>query len=71
MLIFISFLLEYCMLTLKEEALNVIEKLPETATLDDIMYRLYVLDQIQKGKEAASRGEIISVQALRSEMEMW
>ncbi len=59
------------MLTLKEEALNVIETLPDTATLDDIMYRLYVLDQIQKGREAVARGELTSVHDLRTEMETW
>ncbi len=31
--------------TLKDEALNAISKLPETADIDDIMYRLYVIDK--------------------------
>ena len=29
--------------TLKEEAIEAISKLPESADIDDIMYRLYVI----------------------------
>ena len=57
--------------TLKQEALNVIAKLPETADIDTIMYRLYVVDMIRKGREAAERGETVSTEALKREMESW
>jgi len=32
--------------TLKQEALKVIAKLPDTANIDDIMYELYVIDKV-------------------------
>jgi restriction endonuclease Mrr len=35
--------------TLKKEAINAISKLPESADIDDIMYRVYVIDKIKKG----------------------
>lgn len=57
--------------TLKQEAINIIRKLPESANIDDIMYELYVLDKIKKGKEAAERGEVISVENLKKEMKTW
>ena len=57
--------------TLKQEALNVIAKIPETADIDTIMYRLYVIDKIRKGKEAAERGETISIEDLKREIESW
>jgi hypothetical protein len=57
--------------TLKQEALNVIAKLPETADIDTIMYRLYVVDKIRKGREAAERGETVSTEDLKREMESW
>ena len=56
---------------LKKDALDAIAKLPESATIDDIMYRLYVIDKIRKGKEAVSRGEIISTSNLQKEVEKW
>ena len=57
--------------TLKQEALNVIAKIPETADIDTIMYRLYVVDKIRKGKEASERGETISIEDLKREIESW
>lgn len=53
--------------TLKHDAIGVIPKLPESANIDDIMYELYVIDKIRKGKEAAERGKTISIEELRRE----
>lgn len=57
--------------TLKHEAMTVISKLPESANIDDIMYELYVIDKVRKGKEAAERGETVSIEELRREMQSW
>lgn len=57
--------------TLKQEAIRVISILPDSATIDDIMYELYVIDKIKKGKEAGDRGDTISVEELRKEMQSW
>ena len=57
--------------SLKQEALNVISKLPDTAELDDIMYRLYVIDRVRKGREAVKRGEVVSIEDLKKEIESW
>jgi len=57
--------------TLKEEAINAIGKLPETANVDEIMYRIYVIDKIKKGQEAIKEGESISVESLKKEMQLW
>ena len=57
--------------TLKQEAIKVILKLPDTANIDDIMYELYVVDKVKKGREAAERGETISIEDLKREMQTW
>lgn len=57
--------------TLKQEALRVISKLPDTANIDDIMYELYVIDKVKKGREAAERGDSISIEDLKREMQAW
>lgn len=36
------------MLAIKQEVLKVINQLPEDADMDEIMYRLYVLDKIKR-----------------------
>ncbi len=57
--------------TLREEAINVISKMPDSASIDDIMYRLYVVDKVRKGREAIQQGDSISIQELKGEMESW
>lgn len=57
--------------SLKQEALNVINKMPDSVNIDDIMYRLYVIDKVRKGREASLRGEIVSTEELKKEIESW
>lgn len=56
---------------LKQEALNVITKMSEAATMDEIMYRLFVLDKVRKAREAIRRGETLSLEELENEMKSW
>jgi len=57
--------------TLKQEALSAIAQLPETADVDTIMYRLYVIDKVMKGRAAVKKGETISAEDLKREIESW
>ena len=56
---------------LKKEAMDTIAKLPDSADIDEIMYRLYVLDKILKGREAVEQGRTISHDDLRREIDQW
>lgn len=55
----------------KQDALDAITRLPDDTDMDEIMYRLYVLDKIRKGQEAAEQGRTISHEDLKREIEMW
>jgi len=55
----------------KQEALNTINQLPENTDMDEIMYRLYVLDKIRKGQEAVEQGKTISSEELKREIDSW
>lgn len=55
----------------KSEALNAIRKLPETATLEDIMYELYVLGKIRSGREALAAGDIVTSGEFKKKIEAW
>ncbi len=57
--------------SLKEEAISAISKLPKSANIEDIMYRIYVIDKIKKGQEAIRDGKSISVEALKEELKSW
>jgi hypothetical protein len=57
--------------TLKQEAINAISKMPDSADIDEIMYRLYVIDKFKKGREAIERGETVAIEELKKENESW
>lgn len=44
----------------KEEAQKVIDKLPEEATWDDLMYTLYVKQKIAAGLKDVEEGRVVS-----------
>lgn len=55
----------------KQDALETIGKLPDDTDMDEIMYRLYVLDKIRKGQQAADQGKTINSEALKREIDTW
>lgn len=44
----------------KEEARKLVEKLPEQASWDDLMYEIYVRKKVDEGLEAVKSGRVIS-----------
>jgi isopentenyl phosphate kinase len=57
--------------SLKEEAISAISKMPDSADIDEIMYRLYVIDKVRKGREAVLQGDVVTAEELKREMESW
>jgi hypothetical protein len=57
--------------TLKQEALESLQRLPDDVDIDEIMYRLYVIDKLRKSREAVAEGEVISHDDLMREIEQW
>lgn len=46
--------------TVKQQAREVVERLPDHATWDDLMYELYVRQKIAAGLKAADSGQVLS-----------
>ena len=44
----------------KEEALRLIDGLPEETSWDDIIYQMYVRKKIERGVEAAEQGRVVA-----------
>ncbi|MGD0696258.1 MAG: hypothetical protein ABSB82_15510 [Terriglobia bacterium] len=44
----------------KEEALKLIDGLPEETSWDDIIYQMYVRKKIEKGIQAAEQGRVVA-----------
>lgn len=57
--------------SLKQEALESLQRLPDDADIDEIMYRLYVIDKLRKSREAIDQGQVISQDELLREIERW
>ena len=45
--------------TAKKQALEMVKRLPEKATWDDIMYEIYVRKKIETGINAADEGRVV------------
>ncbi|MCB1934867.1 MAG: hypothetical protein KDF59_02875 [Nitrosomonas sp.] len=59
------------MLAAKQDALKTIDQLPDDTDMDEIMYRLYVLDKIRKGRAEASQNKTITSEQLKQEIDSW
>ncbi|KAB3529401.1 hypothetical protein [Alkaliphilus serpentinus] len=59
------------MQSIKEEAIRIISNLPDDVSIDDIMYKLYVVEKVRKGKRDISKGNYLSSDDLRKEIEKW
>lgn len=55
----------------KKDAINTINQLPDNADMEEIMYRLYVLDKVRKGQAAADRGETLTSEEVKREIDSW
>jgi len=53
---------------IKEEARRLIDRLPENATWDDLMYEIYVRSAIEAGLADSKAGRITSVEAVRAQL---
>ncbi len=51
--------------SIKEEARRIVDQLPETATWEDLIYRLYVRQSIEAGLKDAEEGHEESVEEVR------
>ena len=55
----------------KQEALETIRKLPDDTDMDEIMYRLYVLDKIRKGQAAVEQDRTVTSEELKRKIDSW
>ncbi len=51
---------------IKEEARNLLKDIPEDATWDDLMYRIYVRQAIEAGIKDSDAGRTIDVKKVRA-----
>ena len=57
------------MSTIKQTAIDAITKMPDSVKIDEIMYKLYVIDKINKGEKDIQEGNFLETNQLRKEIE--
>jgi predicted transcriptional regulator len=55
----------------KEAVRQVLEKLPDDVTMEEVMYHLYVREKIQHGLEDAASGRTLPEEEVEKRMERW
>jgi len=55
----------------KEEVRDLLDRLPDNASLDEIQYHIYVRQKIQKGLDADRRGLVLSQEEAERRMAKW
>ena len=55
----------------KEEIRDLIEQLPEDASIEDIQYHLYVRQKIERGLKADAEGKVITQAEAEQRMARW
>ena len=57
--------------TAKEQVQQILRKLPEDASLEDIQYRIYVRQKIQQGLDDAEAGRVVSHAEVQGRLAKW
>lgn len=52
----------------KEAVLDLVRKLPDDCSLDDIQYHLYVLQTIERGRTEVAQGKTVSHEQVKQEL---
>lgn len=55
----------------KEEAIDAIQRLPDTADTEEMMYRLYILENVRRGRQDIDDGRVESADDVLSEIRTW
>ena len=58
-------------LSAKETSLNLIKKLKDDITYEEIMYELYFLQKIENGMKDVENGRTVSHEEVKKELEKW
>ncbi len=59
------------MASTKQAVLEMIQRLPDDASLEDIQHHLYVLQKIERGLKDAEAGRVITQEEMEKRFEKW
>lgn len=59
------------MVSIKEEVAQLLDRLPNDCSLEDIQYHLYVLEKVRSGAADAEQGRVISHEEVEQRLSRW
>jgi predicted transcriptional regulator len=59
------------MQTAKQEVSNLLNRLPDDCTLEDVQYHLYVLQKIERGLKDVEEGRVYTQEEVEKKMSKW
>jgi predicted transcriptional regulator len=59
------------MQTAKKEVSDLLKRLPDDCTLEDVQYHLYVLQKIERGLKDAEEGRVYAQEEVEKMMSKW
>lgn len=59
------------MQNVKQEAIDAIQRLPDSADTEEMMYRLYVLENVRRGQQDADDGKTESTEDVLKDVKTW
>jgi len=59
------------MSTAKQDVESLLQKLPDSVTVEDIQYHLYVLDKVRRGLEDARENGSLSQEEVETRLGKW
>lgn len=57
--------------TAKEQVQQILEELPENASLEDIQYHIYVRQKIQQGLDDVEAGRVVPHEEVEKRLSKW
>jgi len=54
--------------SIKQEAYQILDKLPDKATWDDLMYQIYVRQSIEAGVKDSDEGQTVDMKEVRKRL---
>lgn len=55
----------------RQEVMELIARLPEDCTMEDIQYHLYVRQKVERGLQAADEGRVVSQEEAEKRFARW
>ncbi len=55
----------------KKVVLDLVKKLPDDCTLEDVQYELYVRQKVERSMQAAASGRVTSHEQLKKRLSKW